>query len=208
MKIQNTLIIIATALLLSTCKQEAYNPDVCFEQNVLPIFVSKCSMEGCHNSIDKEDGYDLSNYEGIIKGVKPGHPLLSEVYKVIRGNNPSMPLGGKLSAKEVSYIKIWIQMGANNTKNCVNCDTSSINYTNNVKPIFNNWCTGCHNANDASGGYDFSVYSGIAKSITDNRLLGAIQQLPGYSAMPTGNKLSDCDITIIQKWVTAGYPNN
>jgi hypothetical protein len=202
------LLLFFTLVVFSTCTNTSYNPDVCFQEKVLPIFISKCSMSGCHNSIDKEAGYDFSNYEGIMKGVKPGHPLFSEVYKVIKGNNPSMPVGGKLTKSEVSIIKDWINMGAHNTSNCTSCDTTSITYTSSIKPLFTNWCVGCHSATNANGGYDFSVYSGIKKSITDGRLIGSIKQEAGYSPMPPGNKLSDCDRSKIEKWVNAGYPNN
>ena len=68
---------------LSDCASDVYNPDVCFQENVLPIFVSNCAMSGCHNSIDKAEEYDLTSYEGIMKGVVANHPSRSEVYKVI-----------------------------------------------------------------------------------------------------------------------------
>jgi hypothetical protein len=47
------------------------------------------------------------------------------------------------------------------------------------------------------------------KVVADNgRLMGSIKQLTGYSAMPVGGKLADCEITQIQKWVNAGKLNN
>lgn len=64
----------ALVMSLSTCTYDIYNPDICFQENILPIFVSNCAMTGCHNSIDKAEEYDFSNYEGIMKGVEPKHP--------------------------------------------------------------------------------------------------------------------------------------
>jgi len=208
MKFKYPILIFCISIALPTCKYDVYNPDICFQENVLPIFVSKCSMKGCHNSVDKEAEYDFSNYEGIMKGVKANHPLLSDVYTNINGGNPSMPVGGKLTAKEVSYIKLWIKMGAHNTSNCSNCDTTNFTYTAVIKPIMTNWCVGCHSSTDANGGFNLSNYSGVAASVANNKLMGSIQQLSGYSPMPQGSKLSDCDIKLIGKWVSAGYPNN
>ncbi len=166
-------------------------------------------MNGCHNSSDHEAGYDLSTYDGIMKGVTPKHPLQSEVYTVIKGNNPSMPAGQKLDQKDISYIKLWIKMGAQNTSNCSNCDTSKYAYHSRIKPLISNWCVGCHSANNAGGGYDLSTYSGISASITSNRLLGSLNHLAGFSAMPKNtDKLTDCDVNAVEKWIQTGYPNN
>lgn len=195
-------------MLYSTCTSVVYNPDVCFQSNVLPIFVTKCSMIGCHNSTDHKAGLDLSNYDGIMKGVKPNHPYESSVYTTIRGNNPSMPVDQKLDQKDISYIKIWIKMGANNTSNCGGCDTSNYSYTGKIQPLITNWCVGCHTTANAGGGYDFTTYNGLVVSITNNRLLGALNHYGGFSAMPQNNKLSDCDINAVTKWVNAGHPNN
>lgn len=209
MKFNLACIIILTSILLSTCTKDVYNPDVCFQENVLPIFVSNCTSGGCHVSGGGAAGYDLSNYDGIMKGVRPKHPLLSDVYKVVKGNHPSMPPAYKLSAKEVTYIKIWIQMGAANSSNCKNCDTLNFSYSNRVKPLIDTWCIGCHSASNQSGGYDMSSYSGLVVSITDNRLLGSLKHSAGFIAMPQNTQgLSSCDINAIEKWINAGYPNN
>lgn len=209
MKIKILILVSFTAFLFSTCARDAYNPDICFQENILPVFVSKCSMSGCHNSQDHAEGYDFSNYEGIMKGVTPGHPFQSEVYKVIRGNNPSMPLGQKLDQKDISYIKIWIKMGAGNTSNCSGCDTSQYTYSGRIKEIMTTWCVGCHSSANASGGYDLSDYAGVSAAVSAGRLEGSVNHSSGYVAMPQNSgKLNDCDINAISKWIGAGYPNN
>lgn len=197
-------------LFFSTCTKEIYGPNACFTENVLPIFVSNCAMSGCHNSKDREAGFDLTTYDGIMKGVKSKHPLLSDVYNVIKGNNPSMPKGkyAKLSAKDVSTIKLWISMGAQNTSNCTNCDTSNFTFTR-VNTIMETWCVGCHNSNSKGGGFDLSSYDGVVTATDNNKLLGSLQHLPGYIPMPqSGAKLQDCEISAIEKWINAGHPNN
>jgi len=200
-------------MLFTTCAKDVYNPDVCFNKNVLPVFVSNCTTSRCHNSTDHKAGYDLSNYDGIMKGVKAKHPLFSQVFNSIKGNNPSMPPRSypKLSTKDVTYIKIWIEMGANNTTNCGGgvCDTTNFSYSNRINPIMQSWCVGCHNPGNAGGGINLSDYAGASGTTSINRMIGSLKHLSGYSAMPKGgNQLSDCDINAIQKWINNGYPNN
>ena len=74
-------------------------------------------------------------------------------------------------------------MGAKNSSNCSACDTS-FTYTSRIKPLFDIWCVGCHNAGSPAGGFDFSTYSGIVSSITSSRLLGTLQHQAGFSPMP------------------------
>jgi hypothetical protein len=205
------IIFFCLSVFLVTCSKDVYNPDVCFNENVLPVFISNCTMSGCHNAKDKVGGYDLSNYSGIMKGIKSKHPLNSEIYNSIKGNNPSMPPRSysKLRAKNVSYIKIWIDMGALNSSNCIGCDTTKFAFKNRISPIMQNWCVGCHNSSNMGGGINLSDYVGVAKSVASNRFLGSIKHLQGYSAMPqSGGQFSSCDINAIEKWINSGYPNN
>ncbi len=198
-------------ILLTTCTKNVYNPDVCFHENVLPIFISNCTMNGCHNSTEFKGGFDLTNYDGIMQGIKAKHPLMSELYNSIRGNNPSMPPRSNtpLSSHDITYIKLWIEMGAPNSSNCNACDTSNYSYSNRINPIFQNWCVGCHNANYSSQGINLSDYAGASNPIVINRIVGSIEHSPGYFAMPqSGSQLSQCDINAIVKWINNGHPNN
>lgn len=166
-------------------------------------------MQGCHNATSHVGGYNFSTYEGIMNGVKAKHPFQSPVYTTIRGKNPSMPQGQKLSELEVSYIKTWIEIGAENTSECSTCDTIDFSYSGRIEPLMKSWCIGCHNANLTGGGYDFSSYSGVVEAINNNRLMGSIYQQNGFNAMPKdAAKMNDCAINAIQKWVDAGFPNN
>jgi hypothetical protein len=195
----------------TTCTKDVYNPDVCFNDNVLPIFISNCTMSGCHSSKHNEGGYDLTSYDGIMQGITPKHPALSEIFNSIKGKNPSMPPRSypKLSNKDVSYIKIWIEMGAPNSSSCSGCDTANFTFGKRVNPIIQSWCVGCHNSSNTGGGINLSDYAGVVGTVTSNRLLGSIKQLQGYSPMPkNGGQLSACDITAIEKWINSGTPNN
>ena len=75
--------------------------------------------------------------------------------------------------------------------------------------MIQNKCQGCHSGTNAQGGIDLSTYTLLKAKVTDGKLWGSINQLPGYSAMPkNGTKLSDCEIKQFQKWIAAGAPNN
>lgn len=198
-------------IVFSTCSKKLGNKDISFNSQILPIFVTNCSVEGCHNSKTKHIEYDLSNYNGIMQGVVPKYPLLSPVYTSIKGNNPSMPQSpySKLTSKEVELIKLWINMGATNTDIVLPCDTSSATFSKTVQPIFTSWCIGCHKPSNLGAGIDLTTYAGIVASQNNNSLLGSIEHMSGFSQMPKNtNKLSDCDIAIIKKWLREGAINN
>ena len=194
---------------LTTCTEKAYDPTVCFTDNILPIFVSKCSMSGCHEPNTRLG--DFTTYDGIMKKVVAKHPLRSSIYTKIDGLNPSMPpkKNVQLTDQEKFMIKAWISMGALNQSNCTVCDTTQFKYAADIQPIMNSWCVGCHSSSNAGGGVDLSNYAGVVNSIANNKLLGTIKHSRGYDAMPqNGSPLSGCQISKIQSWINAGNPNN
>jgi hypothetical protein len=92
-----------------------------------------------------------------------------------------------------------------------NCDTTTtVNYSSTVKAILsNNNCMGCHTGASASGGINLDSYAGVSAVAQNGKLYGSISRLPGYSPMPqTGNKMSNCDILKLKKWIDSGAPNN
>lgn len=208
MKIYILAVIFFIGLTFTTCSYDLSTPDVCFQEDILPIFISNCTMANCHNSSNGE-AFDLTTYDGIMEKVTPKHPQLSEVYTTIAGKNPSMPQGqNKLTALQVNYIKVWIKMGAKNTSNCSVCDTTNFSYSGIIQPLLANWCVGCHSGAAAGGGYDFSTYNGVLTAVSNTKLLGSVQHSTGYKPMPKNSQLSTCDINAIEKWVNAGAPNN
>jgi hypothetical protein len=201
-----------TLSFLTTCTYRANDANVCFGRDILPIFVKNCG--GCHGSSSggKDHEIDLTNYDGIMLRVVKHHPLRSDVYTSVNGNNPSMPPDGhkKLTSREVFMIKAWISMGAPNTTNCSQCDTSAYKFSADVQPIFNSWCTGaCHTTSQPDGGFDLSNYNGIKACGQSGKLMNSINHTGATIAMPQGgSKLDVCDIQKIQNWVNAGYPGN
>lgn len=187
---------------------------VCFQAEVLPIFQSYCAKSGCHDAITREEGYILTDFTNITrKGIVPGDPNASKLYRVLfaSGGDIMPPLNHtQLTTAQKNTIGKWITEGAKNTVNCgTACDVNAFAFTANVKPILNTYCVGCHSAANAGGGVDLSSYDKVKTYASNGRLYGSIAWLPGYKAMPQGgNKLSDCQISVIKKWVDAGAPNN
>ncbi len=211
MKSKLMILFCAMTFLLFHCTKEVYTPDYCFQEDVLPIFISNCTNTGCHNSIDKAEELDLSNYDGIMQGIEPGHPNRSEIYKQIRGKYPEMPPENhdKLSREQVNIIKKWIDVGAPNSSNCNPCDTLDFTFSGRIQPTLQNWCTGCHNSSNADGGANLSTYAGVVNTVNNNSLLGSIRHEYGFVAMPkNAGSLSQCEIDAIENWINAGYPNN
>ena len=186
-----------------------------FQQQVLPILISNCAMSGCHDDASHQDGVVLTSYEKVMStgDVRPGRPGSSNLYEVIIETDPDdrmpRPPRSPLTSAQIQVIYQWIQQGALNLT-CENmCDSTQFAFNTIIKPIITNKCQGCHSGSAASGGIDLSTYNGVKAKITDGKLWGSVNHLPGYSPMPkNGAKLSDCEITQIKKWIENGSLNN
>lgn len=90
------------------------------------------------------------------------------------------------------------------------CDTSNVTYSNTIRPILENNCYTCHNAEDASsigGNIVLDNYQAVEEKAT--RMLRAVQHAEGYTNMPKGQpKLDECTIAKIRIWVEEGALNN
>jgi len=189
-------------------------PLICFETDVLPIFVSNCAKSGCHDAITRAEGIRLDNYAGIIKGIKANSPNESKYWKVIITTDgddrmPPPPAPPLTKAQKDSIYK-WIVQGAQNTTNCASnsCDLTLFTYNAIVKPILQTNCNGCHGATAPSAGLNLTDYNVVKTTALNGRLIGSIKQIAPYSPMPPGGKLTDCQISQLDKWVQAGAPNN
>jgi hypothetical protein len=206
---------VASSGLTSGCTNE-YIEDVsgiCFESEVLPIFQSNCTQSGCHNATDRAEGYNLTNYAGIMRGVDPGNFKNSKVYTSLISLTDPMPRKpyNPLTVEQVSLIALWIEQGAQNTTGCgaVNCDTTNVSYSSSIKPILNAYCNGCHAGSAPQGDIDLTSYNEVKKYVNSGALLGSIAHDAAYSPMPKGgNKLNSCNIALIQKWIDSGALDN
>lgn len=186
---------------------------VYFQNKVLPLINSSCAMSGCHDAITHKDGVNLSTYGNIMAtgGVRPGNPANSKLYKVLNetgGDRMPPPPAAAFTQTQKDIIYKWILQGAKNNA-CNDCDTSVFTYSGAVAPLMNTYCKGCHNPLSLGGGIDVSTYAAVRSIALNGKLMGSIKHQAGFIAMPQGgNKLSDCKTEQVQKWVTAGSPNN
>ncbi len=187
---------------------------VCFQRDVLPIFIGSCAKPGCHDPITNAEGYDLSTYSNIIsKGLVKYNSSASYLYTIcVSGEMPTYPTP-KLDSTQLSFIKRWIEKGAPNDTNCiVYCDTNKYTFAVGVAPIMQKYCYGCHAtavAATSGKGVILDTYSGVLGQAQNGKLLGDLNHLSGFYYMPLGGaKLSDCQITQIKKWIDNGALNN
>ncbi len=218
------LVLFFGVILLSSCSHKddvvpfarvdidtACDPNtVYFVNDVQPIINSSCAYNGCHDVVTHADGIDLSSYSSIMSDgeIIAGNPNNSEFYEEIEKGE--MPPNGALSSSQQQLIHDWILQGAKNNE-CVsgNCDSVNVNFSTVVMPILASNCQGCHNGSNPAGGISITNYNEVAILAHNGKLLATIKHLNGYSPMPkNGNKLNDCSIAQIQKWINDGYPNN
>lgn len=195
----------------------ACNPDtIYFQQQVLPILISNCTLSGCHDEMSRRKGVVLTSYANVLNtaGIRPGNPLDSDLYEALVEDDPEdrMPKSplAPLTAQQKAAIFKWIQQGAKNLSCENSCTTSApATFQATVQPLLSTKCAGCHSGPNAQAGIDLSTYSGVKVTISDGRFWGAVNHQPGFSAMPkNGTRLSDCELGQIKKWIDAGAINN
>ena len=106
-----------------------------------------------------------------------------------------------------SYDKLYPSTPTTNS-----CDTTTIGFAADIKPIFSAQCSSnnysCH-APGAAGGVDLSTYNTTLSDYAGNGKLLKDINWSGGNNMPLGlPKISDCDINKITRWVHQGAQNN
>jgi len=82
------------------------------------------------------------------------------------------------------------------------CDSTFVTYPGTVYPILDAYCISCHSGQTPAGALDFNDYGDVAYVAESGQLSGSIKFEDGYSSMPKdGNKLSNCEIALIEIWV-------
>ncbi|MBP7496758.1 MAG: hypothetical protein KA792_03745 [Bacteroidales bacterium] len=93
-----------------------------------------------------------------------------------------------------------------NNDDALDCDLTNVTYKNTIAPIMSASCNKCHSFGNTIA---TDNYNDLKKITDDNALWGTINHLSGYSPMPKGeNKISDCNIRKIEKWIKDGANNN
>jgi hypothetical protein len=110
------IILVATSCIIS-CKHEtdiSNLPAICFEKQVLPIFISNCAVTGCHAATGPQQ--PLDDYPSIFKSVIPYKPDESASYGAIISSREKkrMPPGQPLPLELRTIIRVWIEQGARN----------------------------------------------------------------------------------------------
>ncbi len=174
-----TLFLAVVSLFSSSCVHEAVLdqnfPEICFESEVLPIFLNSCSMTGCHDGTGESD-YVLNNYLDISHALVAGKPEESKVYKAIITSfgEERMPPDQPLSLENRTIIRLWILQGAKPTS-CQDPSEQPPGYVNpracfqrDILPSLVSGCatTGCHDAATHEEGYTFVSYSTTMHAVT------------------------------------------
>ncbi len=203
-----------TIITTDTTIVDIMDTSVCFQRDVLPVFIASCAKSGCHDAATQKKGYNLTSYSHIIaKGLVAGNSSASKLYTdCVSGKMPQSPTP-KLDSTQLSFMKRWINMGAHNDTDCiVNCDTTKFTFANAIVPILKSYCYSCHAtapAASSGGGIILDNYNSVLAQAQNGNLMGDLQHLTGHHAMPLGgSKLSDCKITQFRKWIDAGALNN
>lgn len=192
---------------VSTC-----DPDtVYFQNSILPLLVSSCGMTGCHDEISHRHGIILTDYASIIRtgNISPGNPNNSEILESLTNNEddlmPPPPLD-PLSSAQIQTISQWIAQGAKNNACFDGCDTTVATFSGQVWPVLEAYCTGCHNTSNSKGGIVIADYTDVVSLAENGSLMGAIMWDADFANMPPTQQLSECSITLFQKWIDDGFP--
>ena len=187
---------------------------VYFQRDILPILATNCTMDGCHNANDHQDGVVLDSYSSVMNtaDVRPFNANGSDLYEVLEEDKSDkwMPYGrAKLPQAQRDLIRDWINQGAKNEIcGTGTCDSVNVTYSQTISPIIQTHCLGCHNNNSAAKVPKFTSYAGVAAVAQNGKLVGAITRQPNFIPMPQVGKLTACQISQIRKWVNDGALNN
>ena len=193
--------------------QRTTDTGICFDRDILPMFVSTCAKGGCHDASSREKGYVLDNYNNIIKkGIVPGNVAASKIWESVYNGteDDKMPKDApSLTAKQLDLLRRWIAAGALDGGACSTiCDSNNYTYSGAIAPMMQTYCVGCHNSPTAPGG-SLTDYNSVMTAAVYGRLIGNISHAAGYNAMPPGSlQMTVCQVTQVKKWVAAGALNN
>jgi len=187
---------------------------VYFQNDILPILISSCSEQGCHDAGTRSDGVQTTSYVDLMNSdiVRAGDPSESKLWKSITDTDPGdrMPEGKPpLTNDQLDLIRRWIEQGAKNLICESACDTTKFTYTAVIAPTMQKYCVGCHSGGSPSAGIILDNHASIQTYALNGQLYGSVNHDPAYKAMPQGGqKLEACKVTQIRKWIENGALNN
>ncbi len=203
------------------------SPDtVYFKNKVLPLIQSNCAITGCHDAATRAEGIQLTDYTTIVKtgGVVAGSPNSSKLYTILsagggdKSGNATQgtqdgimppPPRAAFSTDQKNLVKDWILQGAKDNYCDAACDTTNVSFKNNIFPVVETYCLGCHSGTTPGGNIYLRNYNDLVAVAKNGKLWGSINFVSGYSPMPkNANKLSACTLATFKIWINNGTPNN
>lgn len=99
------------------------------------------------------------------------------------------------------------------------CDTTTVSYNKDVKPVLQNNCYGCHGttAIDSGGGLNLEDFSSLKQylqygfrgdGVYGSKFYHCITHSQWAQAMPPGYMLDTCSLNKIKRWIDLGAANN
>ncbi|NCW13488.1 MAG: hypothetical protein EBV82_10105 [Chitinophagia bacterium] len=207
---KDTVFVVTPPVVTPGGTTSAVSDTVCFNTEVLPLYVSYCASSGCHDVTTHRSGVITTTYSYIMNGIRPKNANGSSFYTII-GNGMPPQSHAQLSSTQVAVIKKWIDQGALNT-NCTNvCDTTVYTYSGSIQAILTNNCAGCHGTSPGSSNVYIGTYASAkayisANKTTFNNAINYSASIAASKRMPPSGKLVDCKLLQIQKWINNGYP--
>ncbi len=192
---------------------------VYFQRDVLPILRSNCAFSGCHDAATAQEGVILESYSSVMLSEEAVTPFDPEASKILRrltddeeDERMPPPPRVRLSPAQIQLIRDWIAQGAQDLRceeDPSTCDTSAVSFAQDLQPVLQNNCRGCHSGPNPPAGVDLSNYPGV-KTVADNgKLLGVLFWANGFPRMPQGGaQLAPCTLEKFRAWVEQGAPNN
>lgn len=227
-----SLVLSPLIFLVNSCKHSGVPadqlPQICFTEQVLPIFQNSCSTSGCHDGQRGESRYVFTDYANIMKAITPGNAEKSKAYRAMIDAFQVMPPNNPLPESKRTLIRLWIEQGAKETT-CSSTTagsppdstlvsksgTSWACYDRDIQPILMSSCavSGCHDATTHREGIDFSSYQKTLQRIKagDPAHSSLYNSITGNSEdiMPPKpySRLSKAAVDSIYSWIKRGGLN-
>jgi hypothetical protein len=184
---------------------------VYYTKDVQPLLLLNCGSSGCHDAASRKGALNLGLYSDVQKTLVPGDAGKSMLPNIVSNTahaNAISPVVLAITDQQISLVSQWIQQGAKNNS-CDACTVTNPTYSGIIQPLIANKCPTCHSPAVLSGGINLTDYAGVKAAAAAGKLYGALSWAPGFPLMPKGGaKLSECNLSLIKKWIDLGMQNN
>lgn len=187
---------------------------IVYNDDIQPLFNANCIE--CHNSTDLAGNIDLSEGKSFASLIENGlidtlSPSQSTFYTALDAQHSTT-----FSDDIYETIENWIEQGAVGPP----VIPSVVSFANDIQPVFNAKCTGCHGSPSGSAGLDLSEgNSYTALQGNGNRdeissvpfLNSEIPESSGLYIILTGyhdGKVTSDELTLITLWMSQGAEDN